>query len=94
MSTLAWVRVARIAVVVLAGAVVWFVAAQVTWVDARPYCSGMGMLLRPELAGECRFGPRPLLVDGTVAPTLIGLVALVPLAVGAWRARLSRRSRG
>ncbi|HKB28592.1 MAG TPA: hypothetical protein VKC59_06175 [Candidatus Limnocylindrales bacterium] len=81
----------------LAAAVVWVTVAELTWVDHRPVCSGLAMHLRPELAGDCFTGPRPLFVDAAVTPAMIGalaLVSLVGLAVIGGRISGGRRPPG
>lgn len=80
-------RIAGIALVALGVAIGWFLIAELTWVDHRPVCSGLAMLLRPDIAGECFTGPRPLVVDAAVVPFLVALGSLLVLVVGASRLR-------
>lgn len=51
------------------------------------------MLLRPDIAGECFTGPRPLVVDTAVTPFLVALGSLVVLVVGTLRLRPNGPSR-
>ncbi len=78
---------------VLVVAVAAFVQAQATWVDDRPHCSGLAMRLRPELAGECFAGPRPMLVAGSELPAILGVAALALLLALAWSVRSGRTPR-
>lgn len=67
-------------------AIVALLWAELAWVDDRPWCSGMAMELRPDLAGACRFGPRPLLVDAAIVPALVAVAAAGLLVALAWSA--------
>ena len=71
-----------------------FVVDQLAWVDTRPVCSGLAMKLRPELAGECFTGPRPLIPDPGLLPwlaLLLGLLAAIGTVI--WMDRRARSAR-
>ena len=83
-------RLAGVLSVILGAAVAWLVIAELAWVDHRPVCSGLAMRLRPDIAGECFTGPRPILVDGAAPPAVIAIAAFVAIVVLVW---VSRRRR-
>jgi hypothetical protein len=87
-------RLATLDLVVLIVAVVSYVQAQLSWADLRPHCSGLAMKLRPELADQCFAGPRPLLIDGSELPVILGVAAVGLLVTLAWTVRSGRTPRG